>query len=235
MINDNAQSKVNVFSGHINMVSTKEPEFPTLMISNGETYHSIHGSQQESLHVFIHKGLLDFYHQFSPKKVTIIEMGFGTGLNAMNAFINRLPGLIIDYLAIEKFPLPSEISHQLPYFKGNKKWRDTFLQLHAVKNGETIALAENFFFTMFYEDILTFDIPQHADIVFYDAFSFRTQPELWTKEIFEKFFQHMHTPSFLVTYACRSIIRKNMAAAGLKVEKLPGPKGKREMLRAIKT
>ena len=141
----------------------------------------------------------------------------------------------IDYVAIEAFPVPSEIWEKLNYgtlVGGNNQ--DTFTQLHDVTWEYTHEINPSFTLTkcqMLFQDI---EYDTVFDVIYFDAFGFDVQPELWTEALFEKMYKALKPNGILVTYACRTVIKNNMLAAGFKVEKLPGAPGKREMLKAYK-
>lgn len=199
----------------------------------GETYHSRHGAIQEAKHVFIQNGLSLFKEQ----SVAILEIGFGTGLNA---FITLLEAdkysLDIDYVGVEAYPIVPEEVMQLNYVEAldAKEHSGEFQLMHACEWGVKREITTDFYLTkrkQFFNDISD---QEYFDLIYFDAFGFQYQPELWTAEIFCKMFAALKPNGVLVTYACRGPIKRAMAAAGFLVEKLAGPPGKREMLRASK-
>lgn len=198
-----------------------------------EHYHSVHGAMQESKHVFIESGWKKVAEK--KKEISILEIGLGTGLNAFLVMLESLGdgSLKIFYEALEKFPVDLSDVLQLNYADDeNIKY---FLALHESKWNEENFLLDNF--TLKKNKIALEDfIPKENiyDLIFFDAFSPEKQPELWTEEIFRKMFSSMKPGGILVTYCAKGQVRRNMIAAGFSVERLAGPPGKREMLRAGK-
>ena len=197
-----------------------------------EHYHSTHGAIAESMHVFIEAGL----RSIKKKYIRILEMGFGTGLNAYLSLMDtKSTATEIHYTGIEKFPLPRELIETLNYpefFPCENI--ENFLKLHDCPWNEPISIRNDFILTKIDGDIRTISLTDQTDIVFYDAFGPGKQPELWTKEIFRKIFLAMSPGGLLTTYTVKGEVRRAMSTAGFRVEKLPGPPGKREMLRAYK-
>lgn len=198
------------------------------------TYHSHHGAIGESVHVYIDAGLQPFLNHPLPTPIYIFEMGFGTGLNALlslqKAIEHKRP---IYYTAIEPFPLTATEISQINYGQ-LLKMQDAFLQLHNCDWEKEIHFNE--YFTLIKRKAALADvvITDPVNCLYFDAFSPTVQPELWTREIFEKMYKALTPGGMLVTYCSKSEIRRNMVAAGFTVTKIPGPWGKREMVRAIK-
>ena len=198
-----------------------------------ESYHSKHGAIQEAYHVFIKSGL----ELFPNKPISILEIGFGTGLNAFITYLEaKKTQRTINYVGVEAYPVLEEEALQMNYVAELQalEEREVFTTMHQSNWEEKHAIATNFNFTkrqQFFQDIT--DVNQF-DLIYYDAFGFRVQPELWSLEIFQKMYSALKIGGVLVTYACRSSIKKAMIESGFTVEKLPGAPGKREMLRATK-
>lgn len=198
-----------------------------------EQYHSKHGAIKEAYHVFIEHGL----SLFPQGKVSVLEIGFGTGLNA---FITLLEAgkrrLQIDYFGIEKYPVAMREIQQLNYVSQLKaeKYRDDFLWMHKSPWEERITISKNFLLTKQQKDFLEIDYENQFDLIYFDAFGARVQPELWSETIFSKIYRANKNRGVLVTYAAKGSVRRAMQAVGYNVERLPGPPGKREMLRAKK-
>ena len=208
--------------------------YPTLYSAHfNEIYHSRHGSLTESQHVFIRNGLEAKLAE-GHKKITIGELGLGSGLNAALAFQLAADwNYSIDYKALEAFPLPAETLQEF----SEKLPGDLQLQhrrLMTLPSGEQHQLEPNFSFIWNKTMWPAVRILDRLDVFFYDAFSPDKQPELWTTEAFAIAFEAMHPGGILVTYCAKGYVRRNMEAAGFKTERLPGPPGKREMLRAVK-
>lgn len=195
--------------------------------SQNVTYHSRHGAITESMHVFIDAGL-SYWHERWPKEETchIFEMGFGTGLNALLTLqeAKKLQRKVI-YTAIELYPLEKEIIDQLNY---------SYPALHACEWEKEIQLTPFFSIEKIKASLFDFSISRPFNLIYYDAFAPSAQPELWTKAIFEKIYKMLLPGGMLVTYCSKGDVQRAMKAAGLIVEKVPGPPGKREMIRAEK-
>jgi tRNA U34 5-methylaminomethyl-2-thiouridine-forming methyltransferase MnmC len=200
--------------------------------SLNENYHSRHGAVQEAVHVFINAG----YHFHSAAELSILEIGFGTGLNALLTCNESIKsGRKVNYVGVEAFPLNNEEINALNYAQ--------FVMAEAAANYPTmmtsnwevpIQISEQFTLTKrqtFFENITDEDA---FDLIYFDAFGFQVQPELWTLSMFQKMYNALKNDGVLVTYACRTPIVKALKEAGFAVSKIPGPIGKREMTRAVK-
>lgn len=198
-----------------------------------EQYHSRHGALQESQHVFIDSGLA----QFASRSVRILEMGFGTGLNALLSLLEApRRSLQLEYTALEAFPVTREEWEALDYgslFQAPGAG-PLFEKLHEAPWGPPTPVTPYFTLRKLRADLLGFRASDAFDLVYFDAFGARVQPELWTQEVFQSMFQALSAGGCLVTYAAKGSVRRAMLASGFRVERLPGPPGKREMLRALK-
>jgi tRNA U34 5-methylaminomethyl-2-thiouridine-forming methyltransferase MnmC len=197
-----------------------------------ESYHSKHGAIQEAYHVFVKNGFL----LFEAKPISILEIGFGTGLNCFITFLEaKKQNIIIDYVGVEAYPIALEEVFQMNYANEIDNLNsDTFKMLHELPWEQQHPISENFTLTkrqQFFQDI---NDKEAFNLIYFDAFGFRVQPELWSEEIFAKMYQALKPNGVLVTYACRTSIKNAMLSAGFSVEKLTGAPGKREMLRATK-
>lgn len=199
-----------------------------------ENYHSKHGAIQEAQHVFIKNGL----HVFGEGSISILEIGFGTGLNAFITWLEtKKCACDIDYVGVEAFPINAEEVQAMNYPQQLQAVcdSDVFLQMHNLAWEKTHLLSENFKLTK--RKQLIEEIRDHAafNLIYFDAFGYRVQPELWTEDVFLRMYRALKPGGILVTYAARGIVKRNMLAAGFSVEKLEGPPGKREMFRASKS
>lgn len=199
-----------------------------------ENYHSRYGAIQEAYHVFIKNGLA--LKQGQP--IAILEIGFGTGLNCFITYLESVKtGQEIGYTGVEAYPVKQDEAAQLNYVSqldADDK-QGVFDRMHSSDWGEKIQLADNFSLTkrkQFFQEIEDKDT---YDLIYFDAFGYPSQPELWSEEIFQKMYNALKKDSVLVTYACRTVIKKAMISAGFSVKKVPGPPGKREMLVAFKS
>lgn len=198
-----------------------------------ESYHSLNGAVQESKHVFIEAGL----KQTNKKNVRIFEIGFGTGLNALLTWSEaKKNGLVILYTSVEAFPLPLEITSRLNYeMEVQTLGKDAFSLLHAATWNEAVVLDETCFtLCKLNGDFTSITIPKNLDLVYFDAFAPEKQPEMWDERLFQEIFEAMNYSGILVTYCAKGEVRRRMQRCGFKVERIPGPPGKREMLRAVK-
>lgn len=199
-----------------------------------EHYHSTHGAFQEAMHVFIKSGFEEKLQ--SQSEVKIFEMGFGTGLNAvLTAMQQDEQELEIEYTALEAYPLAKEILQELNY-KGHwgSRGQSLFNMVHSIPWDQKSRLYPGFKFEKVESSFEDFESETLFDLVYWDAFGPRVQPELWVETIFSKMFSLMNKDGILVTYSCKGDVRRAMIAAGFDVEKIPGPPGKREILRARK-
>jgi tRNA U34 5-methylaminomethyl-2-thiouridine-forming methyltransferase MnmC len=199
-----------------------------------ESYHSKNGAIQEALHVFIKQGL-DLFKNSSV--VNIMEIGFGTGLNCFITYLeSKKRNLEINYEGVEAYPLElEEISH-LNYVEelNANNFLGLFNKMHQVSWFKTHQITLKFSLTkrkQFFEDISD---KNRFDLIYFDAFGARVQPELWTEHIFKKMYDSLVNKGILVTYSAKGSVRRAMQNVGFKVERLPGPPGKREMLRGKK-
>jgi tRNA U34 5-methylaminomethyl-2-thiouridine-forming methyltransferase MnmC len=198
-----------------------------------EQYHSKHGAIQEAYHVFIKSGL----DLFKDQKIQILEIGFGTGLNAFITLIEfEKRNLQIKYTGVEAYPVSNEELEQLNYLEELKSLsrKDDFDLMHSAPWGQEIEIAKNFSLNKQQKFFKEIDALNTYDLIYFDAFGARVQPELWTVEIFQIMFNAMRIGGYLVTYAAKGSVRRAMLEVGFLVERLPGPPGKREMLRARK-
>lgn len=199
------------------------------------TYHSIHGAIQESMHVFINAGLKSLLHQFST--ISIFEMGFGTGLNALLSLQQAIThNQKIFYYAVELFPLQAHEYASLNYAKrlNDELLQSYFQWMHQCEWEEDIAIHPLFVLHKTNQSLLNIESNQSFNLIFFDAFAPSAQPELWTQQVFEKMFHLLSHNGILVTYCSKGDVRRAMLAAGFRVAKLQGPPRKREMLKATK-
>lgn len=197
----------------------------------GATYHSVQGAKEESRHVFINHGLLLFLNQHPQKTLSVLEIGFGTGLNAFLTFLEaeRL-AVNIHYHTVEYYPVPPEIIGQLNFIQNHSdEEQAVFKEMHKLAWSYKQQLSEHFSFCKHLENIASFHLPQSFDLIYFDAFSPKEQPELWTEEIFRNMHSLLHEKGMLVTYCAQGQMKRNMKAAGFKVKALKGFAAKREM------
>ena len=198
----------------------------------GEQYHSSFGAIQESEHIFISGGLNFFADN---DRINILEIGTGTGLNVLLTFIqSERRNISIEYDGIELFPPNKKILEQLNYPNVLKVNRSVFDLIHSSRN-DTIDISENFRFRNKLDSVHTVELENDKyNIVYMDAFSPDIQPEMWSVNVFEKINKSMNLGGVLTTYSCKGVVKRALKSAGFIIEKLPGPPGKREFLRATK-
>jgi tRNA U34 5-methylaminomethyl-2-thiouridine-forming methyltransferase MnmC len=214
------------------IVTTGDGSTSIFLPEFNEHYHSHHGAVQESMHVFMKMGWEKAIKGKS--SIDLLEIGFGTGLNAWLVYEETLKhdGPAVHYSSIEAFPVVNEMAAQLNYCSPELK--PEFMRLHHAAWDHAVPLSSTFVLEKLQITLTDFKPSRKYDLVFFDAFAPRVQPELWTKEIFEKLFAAMKPGGILVTYCAKGEVRRNMIAAGFTVERIPGPPGKREMLRAVR-
>ncbi|MEK6154765.1 tRNA (5-methylaminomethyl-2-thiouridine)(34)-methyltransferase MnmD [Flavobacteriaceae bacterium 3-367] len=198
-----------------------------------EQYHSVHGAVQEAYHVFIGNGL----SLFEKQKLAILEIGFGTGLNALVTWIeSKKKQLDVDYTGVEAYPVLESELRQLDYLTALNApaYKDGFYKMHSADWEKKAVIADNFRLTKQQKDFMEIQDIGLFNLIYFDAFGPRVQPELWTVAIFSIMFRALKPKGVLVTYSAKGSVRRAMQAVGFVVERLPGPPGKREMLRATR-
>lgn len=198
-----------------------------------ENYHSRHGAVQEAIHVFIRSGL----DLFAGKDTSIMEIGFGTGLNAFITFLEAEKSRQnISYTGVEAFPVTSEEAALMNYPEALEmpQYEEAFQKMHDAAWEAPVVLSGNFTLTKRQQRFEAIEDKGRFDLIYFDAFGYPTQPGLWSEDIFRRMYAALKEEGVLVTYAARGVIKRNMQAAGFRVEKLAGPVGKREMFRAWK-
>lgn len=207
-----------------------------------EQYHSIHGAIQEANHVYIKHGLLFCFDQRASLKdsalsLSILEIGFGTGLNAFLTLLQADERHVdLYYMGVEAFPISAHEMNALNYTEELHvlEKEKLFIEMHGIPWEKDHRLTP--YFTLHKQQKLFKDITEknQIDLIYFDAFGARVQPELWTESIFKIMYDALKKDGVLVTYAAKGSVRRALQAVGFKVEKLPGPPGKREMLRGVK-
>ena len=220
----------------MNVITTSDGSHSLLNTNLDEPFHSRHGAIQESNHVFIRNGFSYFLQQRNPAEVHVLEVGFGTGLNALltlEAAGNA--GVQTGFMSLEIDPLPLEIVSQLNYpdllpFPGS---RQLFKAIHTSQWNKPVTLAPYFCLHKRTVGAQRADLPRgRFDIIYFDAFAPAKQPELWTLDVLSKMKGAMSMNGVFVTYCAKGQFKRDLRSLGLKVETLPGPPGKNEMVRA---
>ena len=196
-----------------------------------ESYHSSHGAFQEARHVFIKHGL-DFLASKGTKSLDVLEMGFCTGLNAWLTLMNSKVN--VDYIGVEAYPLAMDEFEQLSY-ADEAEDQALFSRMHEANWGERIELSKHFRIEKVQEKFEKLKLADSSvDLIYFDAFGPRVQPNLWDEKMMRKMFAILRPTGVLVTYCAQGQFKRNLKSAGFEIESLEGPPGKREMTRAIK-
>jgi len=197
-----------------------------------EHYHSIHGAVQESSLVYIRNGL--GFSEADP--VNIFEVGFGTGLNALlSAIYSSDNKRIINYTSLEKYPLPVSVINRLNHFSfAGESGKNIFNKIHGARWGSPERITEYFILNKIECDLVKDRIEGKFNLIYFDAFGPDKQPEVWTDAVFKKIASITEEGGIFVTYSCKGEVKRTLKANGFRITILPGPPGKREMIRATK-
>ncbi len=197
-----------------------------------EHYHSIHGAIQESQYIFINNG----YDFCKADPVNILEIGFGTGLNAFLTALKSCSGKKqVHYTTIEKYPLSQNITSSLNYhgFTGEGS-KDLFDLIHSSGWNTDVCICNNFILNKIKGDVTDSIPPGEYDLIYFDAFGPDKQPEMWTAEVFRRISDFTRDNGIFVTYSAKGEVKRHLRSCGFNVELLPGPPGKRQIIRACK-
>lgn len=220
------------------IVRTGDGSTTIQLVEWNEQYHSMHGAVQEARHVFLKMGF-DFFLEKNPEtsQLNILEIGFGTGLNALLTLIHAENfQFVLNYEGVEAYPVAAEEIQQLNYLEAidAESYEKVFDKMHQTDWETEATITENFQLKKRQQTFETITDQNQHDLIYFDAFGARVQPELWGEAIFLKMYKALKSNGVLVTYAAKGSVRRAMQAVGFEVERLPGPPGKREMLRATK-
>ncbi len=202
-----------------------------------ETYHSMHGAIRESRHVFIEMGLFYFLERERAKEASILEIGFGTGLNALLcALFAKSNNVSVRYESLEAFPLLAEEVSNLNYAEQMEVENASLLfrQIHAAPWDERVQGIPQFELYKRKLKLQDYAAKVEFDICFFDAFAPSKQPEMWEVPMLEKVKKALKTHGIFVTYCAKGQLKRDLKSIGFEVETLPGPPGKLQMVRAIK-
>ena len=197
---------------------------------HNENFHSLHGAVTESMHVFIQNGL----HSMKKKRISILEVGFGSGLNCVLSFTHKSEEQAIHYTGIEKYPLSKNIYSKLNYSTFSIEEKELFQKINEAEWNCEYEVSPGTYLHKISMDILEFESKRKFDLIYFDAFSPEVQPELWTNSIFKKMYDLLHNDGVLVTYSSKGIVKKALREAGFTVFRLPGPPMKRHVTKAVK-
>ncbi|HET9052846.1 MAG TPA: tRNA (5-methylaminomethyl-2-thiouridine)(34)-methyltransferase MnmD [Cyclobacteriaceae bacterium] len=220
----------------LQIITTKDGSQSLLNDEMNETYHSIHGARQESLHVFIQHGLAFVAQHTLKQPVKILEIGFGTGLNALlTANYARENGIAIEYTTLEAYPVNESIWQQLTYAQTEPE-RDFFYNLHHEPWDQWTEIAPGFMLRKLNTTLQLASLDHHYfDLVYFDAFAPAKQPEMWTLPMLQKTMEALTANGVFVTYCAKGQLKRDLISLHANVETLQGPPGKREMIRAVKS
>lgn len=215
------------------IITTEDGSHTLSVPEMGEHYHSTHGAVQESQHVFIEAGL----NQLNIPKINILEVGLGTGLNAFLTYkAIRNKAIAVEYFGIEKYPLNQKEYELLNY--GGSEYRNDFLAIHQAAWDKPAQISNDFSLIKLQNDITTMsmDALPPINLIYFDAFAPNKQSEsgIWTPAVFQKLYNACAPEAILVTYCAQGQVRRDFQSVGFTVERIPGPPGKREMLRCKK-
>ena len=219
-------------------LKTTQDGSKTLHVSSlDETYHSHHGALQEAKHVFIKNGI----NRLKKYEINILELGFGTGLNVLVTLDEYLKTDIchkINYFSLEKYPLKLEEATSLEYdkFFENEFVKNAFTKIHSTDWGKSENIEKDFFLQKIEEDfynIKDIEMPP-IDLVYFDCFGARVQPDLWEEPLVKMVAEKMAPGGLFTTYSSKGSLQRILKGLNFEVEKLEGPKGKREMINAWK-
>jgi tRNA U34 5-methylaminomethyl-2-thiouridine-forming methyltransferase MnmC len=214
------------------IITTSDGSHTIFVPELNEHYHSIHGAVQESTFIFINNG----FDICKADPIDIFEVGFGTGLNALLTAIKSKAGMRkVNYISIEKYPVADYIVHKLnhPLFAG-EEGIEIFNSIHKSPWNKWVNISNYFRLYKLKGDLTTESISGGYDLIYFDAFGPDKQPEMWTKEIFDRIAAVTNKNGVLVTYSAKGDVKRNLMASGFNVVLLPGPPGKRQMISAVK-
>lgn len=216
----------------IKIITTEDGSHSLYNEEMNETYHSTKGALGESKYVFIEKGLEYFIQENNPKSINILEIGFGTGLNALLSYqFAKNNNTQINYTTLEPFPLSEEIISGLNYqFEPS-----IFKQIHYDIWADEMIIDDIFYFTKHLQKLENFQTVEKFDVIYFDAFAPSKQPEVWSLMNIQKCFNLLNQNGILTTYCSQGQFKRNLKEAGFQIEILQGAMGKKEMVRAFST
>lgn len=220
----------------VQIESTADGSHTLFVPSLNEHYHSVNGAKQESEHIYINAGLL----HSSKENLNVLEIGFGTGLNTyLTLLTGEKTAKYINYISLELYPLPMGVVNQLNYVEDSEaKFRNLFIELHKCQWNRKNEITPSFYLTKIQTDFSQLHLPVNPDVrfdvIYFDAFAPEKQPAMWSQKIFDFLYKKTNTEGILTTYCAKGAVRRMLQQAGYHIERLSGPTGKREILRAMK-
>ncbi len=215
---------------NLEVINTDDGSNTIYLPELNETYHSKYGAVNEAEYVYINNGL----KKIEKTNINVCEIGFGTGLNTLKTLIYAIDNnLTINYIAYEKFPLPTDIVDRLNY-GSICNYQDYFSKIHNVSWENTHSITENFTLLKKKADVLdtAINFPDNIDIIYFDAFAPSKQAEMWNTDLFRKLYLSLSDKGILVSYASAGVVKQALRQAGFTIKRLPGYKGKFHMLLA---
>lgn len=218
------------------LITTEDGSHSLFVPHLNEHYHSTHGAIQESRHVYIKSG----FDACNLKRINVLEIGFGTGLNAFLTLLKaEKTNKQVNYTSLELYPLDIDKAKQLNYAQhlsdGSKE--SLFMALHTSQWNKSVEITPRFTLHKIEADFsnpVNLNTHTHFDVIYFDAFAPDKQPEMWTQPIFDTLFALSNPNAIITTYSAKGAVRRMLQSAGFAVERVPGPPGKREILRGIK-
>jgi tRNA U34 5-methylaminomethyl-2-thiouridine-forming methyltransferase MnmC len=221
---------------HLSFVLTSDGSRTIFNEQVGENYHSRHGALQESKHVFLNSGLNYYLEGKEEKKASVLEVGFGTGLNFLITSDHCIKNQIhLKYTGIEAYPLKPDMITETGYqeYVSEELW-NSFLNNYSVALNNTTEISFTCTLKIVPEKLLAFSTEEQFDVIYFDAFAAVHQPEMWNSESLNHICKFLKPGGVFVTYAITGNLKRTMKGLGFSIEKAPGAAGKREMLRAVK-
>jgi len=217
---------------NLKIIHTKDGSSTLYSPTFNEHYHSVFGAINESKHVFIEAG----FNFLNLPSIKIFEIGFGTGLNALLTYLESVKKEItVEYTGIELYPVTQDVIQQLNYTQLlSEESKKTFDQFLEVSWNKKIEISNHFHLTKIKADFNDYLFTEKYNLIFFDAFAPEKQPALWSHQNFTKIYEAMDTHGVLTTYSSKGLVKQNLRNVGFQLERLPGPEGKRHMLRAVK-
>lgn len=222
------ENRKNVYS----LIKTSDGSHTIYVPELDEHYHSVHGAVQESKFIFIEQG----FKTCTANPMAILEIGFGTGLNSLlTAMHCRMGSQEVNYTSIEKYPLDNKIINALNHYEfAGENGKDIFKLIHNAPWNKRIVICDNFNLNKIESDFTVEKPDGKYDLIYFDAFGPDKQPEMWTREIFSVIAEVTNKNGILVTYSAKGEVKRSLRSCGFEVTLLPGPPGKRQMIRAVK-
>jgi len=216
----------------VQVIKTKDGSNTLLHQQYNEIYHSRNGAYSEAMHVFVNAGL--FYQLQFFDTISILEVGFGSGLNCILSLANNTKK--INYTGVDVLPIEWNTVVELgyPLLESVKAVESDYRKIIDAKWNSKHQINDNFILTKLTNCMLGIELPKLYNLVYFDAFAPNVQPNMWHIDVFKKIYENLETGAVLVTYCAKGQVKRDLMEVGFTIEKLEGPPGKREMIRATK-